>query len=155
MCLSLLALSLSGGHLSWVVSTLSSCFCSFLSHPVLSASSCSLHFSGATVLQRGEKEPAQITKRISGVCRSQWQPICLLGPPQGSGRCCGFSQDLRPTQPTQGVPSSATPSSPPTQIIRLPAMPVLQVPHRSLNHLGGVGSLHEALRLLWGPCGTP
>lgn len=82
MCLSLLALSLSRGHLSWAISTLSSCFCSFLSHPVLSASSCSSHFSGATGLHRGEKEPAQITKRTSGVCRSQWQPICLRAHPR-------------------------------------------------------------------------
>ena len=33
------------------------------------------------------------------------------GPPQGSSRCCGFSQDLRPTHTTREFPPSPPPAA--------------------------------------------
>lgn len=58
------------------------------------------------------------------------------------------------TPPGRGAPR-LHPQPPNTQVVCLPAVPVLYVPHRLLQHLRGVGVLHEALHLLRGPCGTP
>lgn len=151
----LLALSLSPGHHFWVgFSTSRPCVCSFLriSHPALSASSCSWRFSGATGLQRAGQTPAPITPSA----RDHGDPGPLPTPRALSDALVSpLTSGAHTPPPWGGERPTPQPQPPRTQVVRLPAVPVLRVPHGLLKHLRGVGGLHEALHLLRGPCGTP
>lgn len=74
-------------------------------------------------------------------------------PPQGPPHLllCTLEAPSLPLEESELFP----PDFPPTQVIRLPPVPVFHIPHRLLYHLRRVGSLHEALCLLGWACQTP